>query len=173
MNSNSRSSRLRFNFGFLLEADLGTSRKIELDYPDIQIEEDVFLSPLTGAFTATRTSEGVYLSGVLTSAISVQCMRCLDEMMLPVTIQIDELYYYPASTAPDKDSSAFDGESGFIDLSPLVRELSLLEVPMRPICKPDCQGLCIECGQNLNEKDCGCKDEDIDPRMAKLRTLLK
>ena len=64
--SNKRPSRLRFNFGFFLEATLGTSRTIELNYPTIEVE-DLTLSPLAGTFTATRTSEGVYLSGVLRS----------------------------------------------------------------------------------------------------------
>jgi iron only hydrogenase large subunit-like protein/nitrogen-specific signal transduction histidine kinase len=68
---------------------------------------------------------------------------------------------------------AFEGETGFIDLSPLVRELSLLESPMQPLCQPDCQGLCMVCGQNLNEADCGCEVDEIDPRLAKLRSLLE
>ena len=55
--------RLRFNFGFLLESSLGTSRVMELDYPTLQVSEDVSLTPLQGKFTATRTSEGVYVNG--------------------------------------------------------------------------------------------------------------
>ena len=54
-------SRLRFNFGFFLEAPLGTSRTYELAYPDIEVEE-LTLTPLNGTFTAVRTSEGVYLT---------------------------------------------------------------------------------------------------------------
>jgi uncharacterized protein len=173
MSSNNRASRLRFNFGFLLEADLGSSRKIELDYPTVEVASDVTLSPLYGAFVATRTSEGVYISGTLHSTINVECMRCLDEMGLPIDIQLEELYYYPPSAAPNSEAFVFDGETGYIDLGPLVRELSLLEVPIQPICRPDCQGLCMVCGQNLNESDCGCEDDEIDPRMAKLRSLLE
>lgn len=173
MSINNRPSRLRFNFGFLLEANRGTSRKIELDYPTIEVASDITLSPLQGSFVATRTSEGVYISGSLHSSINVECMRCLDGMTLDITIQLDELYYYPASAAPPDVPYVFDGETGYIDLSPLVRELSLLEVPIQPICRPECQGLCMICGQNLNEADCGCDDDEIDPRLAKLSTLLE
>ncbi|HMT21440.1 MAG TPA: hypothetical protein PKE20_09395, partial [Promineifilum sp.] len=59
-------SRLRFNFGFLLEADFGTSRRIELDYPSIKLSEDVTLTPLQGEITATRTTEGIYIQSRLT-----------------------------------------------------------------------------------------------------------
>lgn len=166
--NNNRPSRLRFNFGFLLEAPFGTSRVIELNYPTIQVQ-DVLLSPLQGTFQATRTSEGIYVSGTLQSAIQVECVRCLETTTVPLEIQLDDLFYYPPYTAPEGESTI--GENGFIDLAPLVREMSLLDVPMHPLCQPDCQGLCIECGQNLNEADCGCKDDDIDPRLASLRAF--
>ena len=68
-------SRLRFNFGFMLEASLGTSRVMELDYPTIRVSEDVTLTPLQGKFTATRTSEGVYVNGRFHSAIHTECVN--------------------------------------------------------------------------------------------------
>lgn len=172
--SNNNLSRLRFNFGFLLEAPLGDSRINEISYPTVSVGDDVTLTPLQGKFTATRTSEGVYVNGRFQSAIHTGCVRCLEETLVPTTIQLDELFYYPPETAPkDEDAYTFDGETGFIDLSPLVRELSLLEAPMQPLCRPDCQGLCMVCGQNLNEADCDCEDNEVDPRLARLRSLLE
>jgi len=163
-------SRLRFNFGFLLEATFGENRVIELDYPTIRVADDLDLTPLQGSIKASRTSEGIYIEGSLQTALDVECVRCLTIFSLSVTIQLDDLFYYPPSTAPEGEFVV--GENGFIDLSPLVRELSLLEIPMQPICKPDCQGLCQECGANLNEGDCGCEDDDIDPRLSILSNLL-
>jgi uncharacterized protein len=164
-------SRLRFNFGFLLEADYGTSRLIELDYPTIQLSEDVTLSPLQGSFTATRTTEGIYIQGQLQSSMGLECVRCLDEAIVPIEIALDELYFYPPQTAPDGENRV--GEDGIIDLAPLVRELSLLSLPIKVLCRPDCRGLCQECGANLNHGDCGCAEEEIDPRLAVLAQLLK
>lgn len=163
-------SRLRFNLGFLLEASLGTSRTIELAYPTIQVATDLTLTPLTGAFVVTRTGEGIYVSGLLKSQLDITCVRCLENGQIEVSLQIDELFYYPPTTAPEGEFVV--GEDGFIDLAPLVRELALLEIPIQPICKPDCRGLCVECGQNLNEGPCGCQKERIDPRLAALRALL-
>lgn len=167
--SNPRPSRLRFNFGFLLEVNYGTSRTIELDYPDILLEDDLTLAPLTGTFQAIRNSKGIYITGQLFSNIDVECARCLDPFSLPIAIDLDELYHYPPHSAPPGEY--FVGEDGFIDLAPLVRQISLLAIPMQPICREDCQGLCIECGHNLNDGDCGCVEEDIDPRLAKLGEL--
>ena len=164
-----RPSRLRFNFGFFLEATLGTSRTIELDYPTIEVE-DLTLSPLAGTFTATRTSEGVYLRGTLNSTLVGQCVRCIEPATTPISMQMDDLFYYPPHIAPEGEHAI--GEDGFIDLAPLVRELAVLETPIQPTCRPDCQGLCIECGQNLNEGDCGCEPNPIDPRLSALQQLL-
>lgn len=163
-------SRLRFNFGFLLEAALGTSRTIELKYPEVQVGPDLTLKPLTGTFTVTRTGEGIYLSGLLHTMLPAVCVRCLEDARIAVTLKIDDLFYYPPQAAPEGEYSI--GENGFIDLAPLLRELAVLEIPIQPICKPDCQGLCVTCGQNLNESDCGCVADDVDPRLTVLRELL-
>ena len=168
--SKKKLSRLKFNFGFLLEADLGTSREYELNYPSVHLEEDAVLSPLTGNFTAIRNSRGIYITGKLFSEIDTECARCLEDMRLPITIQLDDLFYYPPHTTPPGEFAV--GEDSFIDLAPLVRQLSVLEVPMQPFCKSDCKGLCVECGQNLNEGSCDCVFDNIDPRMAALKSLL-
>ena len=99
--TNKKNSRLRFNFGFLLESPPGTSRTIELDYPTILLEEDLILSPLTGSFQAIRNSKGVYITGQLQSGIGTECARCLDEIKLPIRIKLDDLFYYPPSAVPD------------------------------------------------------------------------
>jgi uncharacterized protein len=164
-------SRLRFNFGFLLEADFGTIRRIELDYPSIKLSDDLTLSPLQGAIIATRTTEGIYIQGELQSAAALECVRCLTETVVPLQFTVDELFYYPPQTAPAGENRV--GEDGMIDLGPLVRELSLLSLPTKVLCRPDCLGLCQECGANLNEGDCGCADEAIDPRLAALQQLLR
>jgi uncharacterized protein len=162
-------SRLRFNFGFLLEAAFGTRRTIELAYPSI-VAEELTLAPLTGSFEATRNSKGIYVSGTLRTSVEAECSRCLDSSLMPVELLLDDLFFYPPWSAPPGELVV--GEDGFIDLAPLVRQLSLLAVPMQPICRDDCLGLCIECGQNLNDGDCGCEADPLDPRLAPLKSLL-
>ncbi len=162
-------SRLRFNFGFFLEAPLGTSRTYELTYPDIEVEE-LTLTPLNGTFTAVRTSEGVYLTGQLNTNQDITCMRCLTNATITLPLNLDDLCYYPPSEAPEGEYVI--SEEGFVDLAPLVRELVVVETPQHPVCKPECKGLCAQCGQNLNEATCTCEVDDVDPRLAILKQLL-
>ncbi len=163
-------AHLRFNFGFLIEAGVGTSRSVELSFPSILLEGDLTLTPLDGTFQAIRNSKGIYISGRLHSVIEAECARCLEAVNLSISVELNDLFYYPPSSAPEGEFSV--GEDGFLDLGPLVRQLSLLEVPMQLVCQPDCKGLCNVCGQKLNTKQCYCEHDDIDPRLESLRKLL-
>jgi uncharacterized protein len=69
----------------------------------------------------------------------------------------------------DADREPFDGRT--IDLDPIVREQVLLALPVSVLCREDCKGLCAQCGQNLNEAECGCERKVVDPRLAVLRTI--
>jgi uncharacterized protein len=90
--------------------------------------------------------------------------------VMPLTMPLDELFYYPPSEAAPGELAV--GEDGYIDLGPLLRDLSLLEAPVQSFCRPDCLGLCPECGQNLNEALCECPPSEVDERLAALRKLL-
>ncbi|HSH03062.1 MAG TPA: DUF177 domain-containing protein [Anaerolineae bacterium] len=166
----SQSSALRFNFGHLLHSPYGTQRIIELDYPTIRLDPETILTPLVGSFKASRTSRGIYIEGELQSGTTTECSRCLDPVNVDLTLEMNDLFYYPPP-APDGEFGI--GDDGFLNLAPLVRELRELSIPIQLFCQPDCQGLCIECGQNLNEGTCDCEPDNIDPRLAILKTLLK
>lgn len=160
--------KLRFNFGFLLEGNPGESRVVELDYPAVELD-DVMLAPLRGKFRASRTAGGIYLKGTLYTEMQVACARCTELFTLPVEIDLDDHYYTPDLAPPDE--YIIDAR-GILDLGPLLRELAVTAVPMQAVCLEACRGLCVECGQNLNEGDCACEVDNIDPRMAVLKQLL-
>lgn len=161
-------NKLHFNFGFLLAANPGDSRRVEMDYPAVRLEE-LHLEPLTGYFKASRTASGIYLRGKLISFAEAECARCNAVFRHPIEIHLDDHYYLPEVAPPGE---YIIDETGKLDLGPLVREIAITAVPMQPICKAACQGLCVECGANLNEEDCGCEEDDIDPRFAILQQLL-
>jgi uncharacterized protein len=85
-------------------------------------------------------------------------------------MELDDLFYYPPQSAPAGELTI--GDDGFLDLGPVVRQLAVLAVPMQVYCRPDCLGLCPECGANLNEGPCNCEPDDVDPRLTGLRSLL-
>ncbi|MFT5194372.1 MAG: hypothetical protein ACI85U_001379 [Candidatus Promineifilaceae bacterium] len=165
-------NNLKFNFGFLIETPPGTTGAFEFDYPNIIIEDEKF-TPMTGDFTVTRTSEGILVQGKFNTTAMMECIRCLELSDVAVIGHIEELFFYPPSAALLKEDAFVMGEDGNVDLGLLIRQLALVDRPMQPLCKKDCEGFCMECGTNLNIEDCGCEEDDIDPRLAVLKNLLK
>jgi len=121
--------------------------------------------------------------------LTAPCGRCLAPTQVAVPVDF-QLTMVPAEEAPEdrqakheKGESHRDGSFGpnevdeetyhgkVIDLDPLVREQLLLALPRYPVCTESCKGLCPVCGQNLNERECGCERHVPDPRWAGLEKL--
>jgi DUF177 domain-containing protein len=140
---------LRFNVGFLLNQPIGYNRDIHFEYPEVVLKPDLKLTDFSGVARVGRTPQGIIVQGEFQGKASVECVRCLTDFEQPLHATFDELYAF------DKRSMTESGlilpEDMNIDLEPLVREYLLIEIPISPICRPDCRGLCPDCGVNLND----------------------
>ncbi len=161
---------LRLNVGFLLHQGVGTSRDFDFDHRDVQVGPDLWVAGLRGTVRLSRTAQGLYAYGRLTADTRGECVRCLTEFALPLQVEVNDLFVYPPSQPTDPNLSI--PETGILDLSPVLREYLLLDVPLQPLCRPDCQGLCPECGNNRNETACHHPAAEVDPRLSALRALL-
>lgn len=163
-------SPLRLNVGFVVAQSAGFSRDIPFDLPQINIPPDLSLSGLIGVACVTRTPQGILLQVDAKALIDLECVRCLTGFQQALNINFTELYAF--SQRYVTDSGLIMPETGVIDLAPLLREYILLEIPISPLCRPDCKGLCPICGNNLNESTCNHEDDSGDPRLASLKVLL-
>lgn len=161
---------LRLNVGFIIHQSAGYHRDFSLDIPFIHLPPDLNLDSLTGTVRITRTGQGLLVQVKMSARTACECVRCLTDFQQPLEIDFSELYAFRADAVTD--SGLVVPEDGRINLTPLIREEMLLSIPISPICKPDCKGLCPVCGENLNETTCNHEDEVIDPRLAVLKSLL-
>ena len=159
---------LKLNVGFLLGAGPGHIHETTVDVPAIRVAEDVDLAYVRGALRLSRTKEGILVQGKLHLGVEGECYRCLDATLRDVEIELEELYTYPIP----KDSEFSLSDDGILDLSPLIRAEVLIEDARGALCRPDCKGLCPECGTNWNYAACTCAEDAIDPRLAQLKSLL-
>ncbi|MCU1368363.1 MAG: hypothetical protein JWN39_4002 [Ilumatobacteraceae bacterium] len=111
--------------------------------PDDQVQIRLHLESL---------NDGIVVVGTIDVPWHGSCRRCLKPLDEDARSEVDELYQVVV-TNPD----AFEIVGDQLDLSPMVRELSLLDAPEAPLCRPDCQGLCPVCGIDLNEATCTCE----------------
>jgi uncharacterized protein len=162
---------LRLNVGFIIHQTVGYSRDFPFDIPLIQLSPDLELSDLHGTARVTRTAQGLLVQVRMRANILAECVRCLTDFSQPLEIDFTELFAFTPDSVTD--SGLILPETGKIDLAPLVREEMLLAIPISPLCRADCKGLCPICGENLNETTCNHEDEAVDPRLSVLKSLLE
>ncbi len=160
----------------------GTARLDRQFAPDALPREEDYrvLAPVTLEATATRTKQQVGIAGTAATTLELSCSRCLEGFSAPVSATF-ELTYLPADDAPvgsgevevgDEDINTAYYQHGQIDLAELLHEQLYLVLPMKPLCRDDCQGLCPVCGANRNVTACTCETTWTDPRLAGLKALL-
>jgi uncharacterized protein len=141
-----------------------------------------FLAPLKVALTLRRIRGMVEMSGRLRSRIAALCSRCL----IPLEIELDSRFQLMYARRPGAEARPsmqkeielttedvglmlFDGD--VIDIRQGIYEEALAALPLKPLCRDDCQGLCPHCGVDLNRQACHCAQETVDPRLVKLKQL--
>ena len=143
---------LRINVGFLLHASIGTYREIHFNYPTLKVPPDFELDNFAGQVRLSRTPQGILFQGEFSGSTPQLCVRCLADFVQPLKASFDELYAFDERSV--SDSGLILPEDGNVDLDDLVREYLLLEIPIKPLCRPNCKGLCAECGIDLNTETC-------------------
>jgi uncharacterized protein len=136
--------------------------------------------PLEVRFEAV--SEGVLVTGTAIAPLAGECARCLAPLTSSVTVGFQELYLYPESRHDkhDKHDDQEEQDAGelyhldgdLLDLEPAFRDAVVLALPMSPLCREDCPGLCVECGARLADAGPDHRhDAAVDPRWAALQQL--
>ncbi len=161
------------------EAHERVERAIEPSAFDAAGDEYRVRSRVNLVFDIYKDGGQFHLVGNVNATLALACGRCLEEFAFPVAASFDVLYL------PHKDNTG-EGEVEVedddlttayyrdeqIDLGQLVVEQFLLALPMKPLCRESCRGLCPECGTNLNTATCSCVHAWTDPRLEGLKSLL-
>ena len=122
---------------------------------------------------------GVELQARLEARLSLSCGRCLEPYQARIGVEFQLILVRRATEdlgpeeteMPAEDVGLFQAEDGRVDLATVVTEQIYLGLPLKPVCRPDCQGLCATCGVNRNHLECDCCGETVDLRLAPLMEL--
>jgi uncharacterized protein len=147
---------------------------------DPQDDDYRVVGPVELSMDVEKSGADVFkVAGRATTALELECSRCLEPMTLPIDAQFELRYVPQTGNAGDGEreigeddlATAFYRE-GALDVLEMLREQFQLALPMKPLCTPSCRGLCPECGTNLNRMECGHRPAWEDPRLAPLKGLL-
>ncbi|MEX2547318.1 MAG: DUF177 domain-containing protein [Chloroflexota bacterium] len=168
---------LSFNVASLLRAAPGTERRYPVEALEMEIAEDLRLAqPIAGEVRLSRTGRSILARAHLTTAIDGYCSRCLKAVVAPIDVEIEEEALpsididtgLPLNRADEPDALRLDDHHQ-LDLGEPVREAISLAEPISLLCRPDCRGLCLVCGVDLNIViDHSHSEDTIDPRLAAL-----
>lgn len=158
---------MQINVAQLLKGNIGSVRDYDVDGV-IDITGSGNDSPVRGNISLTRTDSSILVKGVVDSEVELTCSRCLNQFNCPLTLNIEEEYFpttdvnsgasLPSSGDPDRFTI---DERHVLDLTEALRQRALLAIPMKPLCREDCAGLCPSCGRNLNLGPCNCPPQEV------------
>lgn len=158
-----------FNVATLLREPVGSERRYTLD-PEPPVHR--------GSVHLIRTPDGVLVRCEADVLLEDTCSRCLSPFGYPAHIDFEEIFVQQVDVATGAHLPAPEDAEAFlialnhtIDITEAVRQYSEMAAAMQPLCRPDCPGICPECGQDLSIAACRCDREPIDSRWAALAAL--
>lgn len=168
---------LRWNVSRLLMEPPGSTRDLLVSGVTIPLDDELRLAdPIDGRVRLARTNRGLLVTGDLTAGLDSTCGRCLRPVNVPLRLRIHEeaLPSVDLGTGQAIDASLEPDvlrltDHHELDLAGTVREAISLAEPIATVCRPDCPGLCPECGESLEAGPHDHPDEPIDPRLEALR----
>ncbi len=118
--------------------------------------------------------DGVLVSGTATAPVAGECGRCLGPVSNTLTVPLQELFLYPeASTEHDGQDEVSQLQGDHLDLTDILRDAVVLALPLNPLCQEDCQGLCVTCGERLDDLPDDHAHDTTDARWGALAGLLE
>lgn len=170
---------LEFPLSGLLAEAPGAIRRFDLHDVTIPLDDELVVAdPIEAAFEVSRTNRGLLVDGTLTTTLTMECSRCLGPARVALTAPIREEVLptidvatgQPVDRAVEPDVARLTDHHE-LDFEPLLREAIILSAPIAPLCRPDCPGLCVECGERLGDVHRPHGGDDVDPRLAALRSF--
>ena len=167
---------MQFNVSQLLKEPIGSTRSHPID--QMVSIPDLGTQAVRGGVKMLRTDRGLLVQAKLNLTVETTCSRCLGPFSLPIQLSIEEVFspsvdiHSGAPLPPPEEPGTFTiDDNHILDLSEAARQYALLALPLKPLCRSDCAGLCAQCGHNLNLGPCGCSPQPRDPRWAPLQRL--
>lgn len=168
---------IQFSVAQQLKDPIGSVRRYTLD-DAIPASEGEGTQRVTGEVVLLRTGRSILVTGHLETGLPATCSRCLTSYAQATAFDLEEEFFPTVDVVTGARLPSPAGEGAFtidghhiLDLQEAVRQYTLLDLPMKPLCKPDCRGLCARCGAALNEGPCGCVEPGAR-RWAPLEKLL-
>lgn len=137
---------MHVNVSHISSGEVGDSAEFRLAGANPDISDLELTQPITGQVRIIKLDDGLQLTGQAHLAFNLECYRCLDPYVHQADLKLSGLF----TDNPGEDDWPI-GAGDELDLDPLIRQEALLSIPIQQLCREDCAGLCVECGQKRND----------------------
>ena len=155
--------------------------RLLLELGETGLDESPAGRPFDVDLRLESSPDGIRVTGDISGIFQLECTRCTEPVDFPLFAQVDEFFCRPTlplltpdgreeAEVPREESYRLEGEE--MDLNSMVNDQVLLSLPIKRLCREDCRGICPLCGLDLNLGGCDCRDEQVDPRLEKLKLWL-
>ncbi len=171
---------MQFNVAQLLKETTGATRVYEVHESADLLPDVAAVAPYEGTVQLMRINGGILATARIATSVQLTCSRCLGTAVQPLRIEFAERFCPTVDVTTgnpiprdddEQDTFAID-EYHTLDITEAVRQYALVNLPLSPLCREDCLGLCPVCGQDRNITHCECAAAPVDPRLAVLGQLL-
>jgi uncharacterized protein len=171
---------LAHNVAALLKSPPGTTRDVEIEEENPNLGPDITINgSIRGKARFYRTQNSIVVRGDVEAPVEIECSRCLESFIVTIPAHFEEEYLPSVNIMTGAPLAAGDDEAlqidehHVLDLSEIVRQYLLTNMPLHAVCRPDCKGICPTCGADLNQGPCACDAEPATGPFAALASLLK
>jgi len=172
---------MQFNVSRLLKSPIGEVREYDLDVGErLPLDDEIVATIAGGHVRFDRTNTGILARGHVDATVTLACARCLDPVDIPIASDVTEEFEPSVDVMtgrplpdPENDLAFVIDEQHILDLGEAIRQNLIAALPIQPLCRPDCAGLCPVCGANRNTEPCDCVVADDNHPFAALADLLK
>ncbi len=144
-----------------------------IEKKDFKIVKDVIIH-----CSLSKCDNDIYVTGKVSAVLEFACSRCLEMFTEQINTEFSTEYLPETEKPTEEEMEIVEDDFAIsyyseekIDILPAVMDQILLSVPIKPLCKEDCRGLCPQCGQSLNINKCRCQTHDMDERLAVLKKI--
>ena len=168
---------MQINVAQLLQSPVGTKRGYKVSEA-VDVVGDGNSRPVEGEIKLLRTNRSILARLALQTEVELTCSRCLSTFISPLTLNFEEEYIPTIDVvsgvrlpAPEEPGAFTIDEHHTMDLTEAICQYAMMAIPIKPLCREGCAGLCQQCGQNLNLGQCKCPVQEIDQRWSTLTEL--
>ena len=169
-----------YNVAQLLKEPVGSIRTYRISEPVFVGDDTTYTFP-QGHLSLMRTDKGIWVRATVEAQVWLVCSRCLKGFPHPLRVAIEEEYLPTVDIntgqilhVPEKEEGSFTiDQRHILDLKEALRQYTITNQPMKPLCNLDCRGLCPVCGVDRNHSPCFCQEEAVEPQWAPLLKLQK